>query len=162
MFLKKELVKIPIEPKILVHYCRDCESTEVETIQICKKCGSHNIASPFSHTLDDYKNGVGTKQKTKEVTKYFYKCDLCGKEFDGFNIDNYLSYGNGEFEGCNYNNFSDAEDVDFINYQLEKDLCSNCKSKVKAYLKLKLIDFTREENVKEIINQYFKNYMEGK
>lgn len=158
MFLRKEIVKVPTGPKTLIHYCRDCECIEIETIQTCKNCGGHNIANPFYHTLEDYRNDVGVIQETEEVTRRIYKCDLCGKEFDGFKTDSYFSYADGSFETCNYNNFSDAENVDFINYRLEQDLCSECKSKIRTHLAVKLIDFTREKNINNIINEYIKSH----
>ena len=154
MYLREEIIKRKNGPAILVHYCRDCESTEVETVQTCKKCGSHNIASPFSHKLDDYMNGVGMKIEYKEIKTKIYKCDLCGKEFDGLKTDNYLSYADGSFNGCNYKEFSDAEETNYNNYQLPVDLCEDCKKKLKTYLAVKLIDFTRDANIQKLIKEY--------
>lgn len=161
MFLEERTIKEKEGPQILVSYCRNCKSTEVETIQTCKKCGSHNIANPFSHTLDDYSDGVGIKQNYKEKKVEIYKCDLCGKEFDGLKIDNYVSYIEGCFESSNYKNFQNDEynqhwdDTDDVqNYQLPMDLCKDCKEKVKQYLNRELLNFIHPYNIKETISKY--------
>lgn len=156
MFIRKEEVEIPIGTKILVPYCRECRSVEVETIKTCKKCGSHNVATPFVHNYEDYREGIGVQQETKKETRHIYKCDICGKEFDGMKTDNYVSYADGEFERCNYKQFSDWETTEYTNYSLPKDLCEECKKKLATHLRVKLIDFTRERNINEIIKEYIE------
>lgn len=159
MFLREDVVKVKDGPAHLVHYCRDCNSTEVETIQTCKKCGSHNIANPYSHTMEDY-NEVGIIQNYKDKKVKIYRCDLCGKEFDGLKVDNYLSYGDGEFNPCNSKNYTDSDYFEygdnFIDYQLQKDLCIDCKNKLKLFLDNKLAQFTSNDNIQELVESYIE------
>ena len=169
MFLEERTVKQPTGVQRLVAYCRDCKGTEVETIQTCTKCGSHNIANPFVHTLDDYNDGIGVVRDYEEKKVKIYKCDLCGKEFDGLKVDNYISYIEGSFENSNSNNFMDEEfpDVwdnsdDVQNYQLPMDLCRDCKEKVKQHLNRELLNFIHPNNIKEQINQYLNKEKEDK
>ena len=157
MFLREDVIKVKDGPAHLVHYCRDCKSTDVETIQTCKKCGSHNIANPYSHILDDYSD-AGIIQNYKYKTVKIYRCDLCGKEFDGLRVDNYLSYGDGEFNPCNSKNYIDAEYVtSFIDYQLQKDLCEDCKQTLKTFLNNRLLQFLSNDNIQDLINGYIEH-----
>lgn len=160
MFLRKETVDQPTGVKYCVPYCQDCHSQEIETIQTCKKCGSHHIKSGFD-LLDD--NEYGIKVETKKVTKHIYKCDVCGKEFDGDKISDYISYFDGEFNNDRYESYYDYEssvDSDAINYQLDKDLCGDCKSRLVTMLSTKLFNFTRNENISNLIDEYYKDKSE--
>ena len=154
MFLRKEINNEPTGVKYVVPYCKDCHSQDIEIIKTCKHCGSHNISTGYNILSDDVK--YCTKEEYKEVTKYIYKCDNCGKEFDGSNIDNYLSYADGAFEQCNYNRFEDSDYIDYTNYQLNVDLCQECKKQLQTHLQVKLIDFVRPEHINELINEYLE------
>ena len=144
MFLNKE-IKHRIKGTILVPFCKDCSSQDIR--YVCNKCGSHNITT-------DWTDKRSQRQEVEEYEVSIYKCDLCGKEFDGLKVDNYISYADGGFEPCNYNNFTDAENIHFTNYQLPQDLCSDCKDKLGTYLTLKLIAFTSTENVNKLITEF--------
>lgn len=148
MFLRKEL-KQDIKGTILVPFCKDCDSQDIEIIRTCKQCGSHNIT-------EDWTDKRSQRVEVKEHEVSIYKCDICGKEFDGLNNDCYMSYAEGDFEKSNYSNFYDSENVDYINYQLSKDLCPECKSKSHTRLTLKLVDFLRPENINKIIEEWYK------
>lgn len=142
MFLRNVTVKKPTGTKILVHYCRDCNSTDVEIVQTCKKCGSHNIASPFSHKIEDY-NGVGVKQEMKDITMHFYQCDVCGKEFDGLEDSKYIHYDSEFYPGKGYT--EDYNDV--VNFDLELDLCNACRQKLVFDLNKDLQNITTKDYI---------------
>lgn len=160
MFLRNDTVKEPTGSKYIIPYCRDCNSYDVEIIHTCKSCGSNNIATPLIHNLDDYQNNIGTKQEFKDVTRHIYQCDICGNEFDGLKVDGYMSYADGSFESSNYAGFADADTTDYTNYQLNKDLCLDCKKKLQTYLSLKLIGFTSSSNVNKLIDEYIENHLD--
>lgn len=155
MYLRKETVKEPTGTQILVPYCRECNSIEVKTIQTCTTCGSHNIASPFSHKMGEDYNNVGIRQEFREVTKFIYKCDKCGKEFDGRESDKYISYHEGDFETFKLS--SDEYDYgDNMIYHLDEDLCKECKEKIVNKLRLKLADLINQSTVKKQVKQFIE------
>lgn len=156
MFLRKETVKEPTGTQILVPYCRECNSTEVKIIKTCSECGSHDIASPFSHNINgDYIN-AGIKQELKEVTKFIYKCDKCNKEFDARESDKYISYHEGDFETFHLD--EDYYDIgDNMNYYLDVDLCKECKEKIVNKLRLKMADLINQSTVKKHVKEFVED-----
>ena len=149
MYLRYELIKKQVGTR-LVPFCKDCNSQEIETIQTCKKCGSHNITA-------DWCDERSQKHEYKEEIIKLYKCDKCGKEFDGKKIDNFISYSSGEF--CNFHIPQEELDYDIDNkvYCLQKDLCAECKQKICDTLNSKLRQFTHNSTIQKQIN----NFIEG-
>ncbi len=155
MFLRKETVKEPTGTQIIVPYCRECKSMEVETIQTCTQCGSHDIATPHFHKLWEDYNGVGIKQEFKDVTKFIYKCDKCNKEFDSRESDNYISYHEGDFETFRLSD-DECDFGDNMIYYLDVDLCKECKSVVVNKLRLKLADLINSSTIKNFVKEFIK------
>ena len=153
MFLRKEEVKEPTGTQILVPYCRECKGVSIETVQTCMQCGSHNIANPFSHKFNDDYINAGIKQEFKDVTKFIYKCDKCGKEFDARESDKYISYHEGEFETFKLSD-DEYDCGDNMIYYLDEDLCKECKYKVVNKLRLKLADLINSYTVKKEIQKF--------
>ena len=163
MFLRDDIKKVKTDTK-LVPYCRDCKSKRIKTIQFCLDCVSYNIANPMDiYKYDDtYEEEFGKIDNFKEEKAKIYKCDLCGNEFDGLEIDNYISYADGMFSNCNYKNFSDYDSVNYINYKLPIDLCFKCKNKMTTRLMNKFIDFTRENNIQNLIKEFIEKDKKSK
>ena len=72
MYLGKSIEKVAGSVQ-LVPFCSDCNSQNIETIQTCKCCGSHNITT-------DWFDDRSRKQTYEDCNVYIYKCDGCGKE----------------------------------------------------------------------------------
>lgn len=151
MYIGKKKVKYKSGVQI-VPFCRDCNSQEIETIQTCKKCGSHNIGTP--NLLD---NDIrGEKQLYKDGEEPFYKCDYCGKEFSGFQTPNKLIISEGLFMvGYNY----ELSNYDYV-YTLDKDLCEGCLNKIKNKLNNKYRQLFNSEYVKNTVNELLEGDME--
>ena len=144
MFLRKEIKQIKTGT-LLVPFCKDCGSQEIETIQTCKRCGSHNTTADWSDTRSQ-------RPQFDEREYSIYKCDKCGKEYESKIDENIISY-DGEF-----NPFSCHEDeyggYDFTNYNIGYDLCDNCKEKVVNRLNAQLSRLISCSNVREIIEDF--------
>lgn len=153
MYLRDEQIKKQVGSK-LVPYCTECEGVEIETIQTCKHCGSHNIK--FPNIFKNDKN-LGIVPEYEIYTAKIYKCDKCGNEFDGKKVDRYLSWCDGEFESYKVSEEQMEYDGDSILYYLDYDLCENCKKKIVNKLRLKLIDFINPGTV----NNHVKKYVKG-
>ena len=136
MFLRNEIKQKQVG-ELLVPFCKDCNSQDIETIQICKKCGSHNITS-------DWTDKRSTRPEFKEYELHIYKCDKCGKEFDMLSSDKFIHF-DGEFYPFKGNEEEYPEEVK--NYTLDLDLCINCKEKLVSILNKKLNKFISKENV---------------
>ena len=149
MYLRDEVVNVKVGTR-LVPFCKDCNSQEIETIQTCKKCGSHNITANWN---DERSQRIEYKQEVRKI----YKCDKCGKEFDGMKIDNFISYDCGEF--CNYHISEDELEYDTDNkvYCLQKDLCAECKQHICDSLNIQLRQLTHSDNILSTLN----NFIEG-
>lgn len=147
MFLRKDIKKVKVGT-VLVPFCKDCDSNEVETIQTCKRCGSHNITA-------DWQDDRSTKIEYAEKETYVYKCDCCGKEFNGFVVDNIISYNDwGEF--VPYKSTDDYGDTG-IHYNLDKDLCNECKQVIVDKLNKELDSISKKEHVMEILEEVISN-----
>lgn len=147
MFLRKDIKKVKTGT-VLVPFCKDCDSNEVETIQTCKKCGSHNITV-------DWQDDRSTKIEYAEKETYVYKCDCCGKEFDGFVIDDIISYNDyGEF--VPYKSSFDDYGGNGIHYNLNKDLCNKCKQIIVDKLNKEIECISKEEHVIETLDNILK------
>lgn len=146
MFLRKEIRKVKTNNFRQVSFCKDCNSNEIETIQTCKKCGSHNIGFPsFTDLCNvDEKRGIIPIYENKEF--YIYTCDNCGKEFNGLEISNIISYGYDEFLPYNTNN------TDYKTYTLPKDLCDDCKKALIDKLNKQLEEITNKDNVLNMLD----------
>lgn len=150
MFLRKDKKKIEKGTQ-LVPFCNSCNSQDIKTIQYCKKCGSHDIKS-------DWTDDRSSKKVYTEVETYVYKCDCCGKEFDGFKVDNIISYNDyGEF--VPYKATDDYGDCG-THYDLNKDLCIECKHKITDKLNKEIGNISKREHVLEILEEVITN--EGK
>lgn len=141
MFLKKEIKKYSTGIQ-LVPFCEDCESQDIETIQTCRKCGSHNIKS-------DWFDERSQKPKYEEKEVYIYKCDRCGKEFDGFETSNVISYCDGEFVPYKVD---DAEQE----VSLDKDLCRDCMEVVVSELHKELYNLISTEHILNVAENVYK------
>lgn len=147
MFLRKEVKRVKTGSYKQVSFCKDCDSDEIETIQTCKKCGSHNIGHPsFYSMIDNDTRGLKPIYEDKEF--YVYKCDKCGKEFGKY-IDllksNIISYAYGEFI---YGAVEDSEKV----IPLNEDLCEDCINKLIYKLNKQLDEVTEQENILNTLN----------
>ena len=146
MFLRKNTKKIKTGTQV-VPFCNVCNSQNIETIQVCKECGSHNIKV-------DWMDDRSAKSVYAEKETYVYKCDCCGKEFDGFVIDNIISYNNcGEF--VPYKSSDDYGNCG-THYDLNKDLCNDCKQKIVDKLNKELDNVAKREHVLEILEELLK------
>ena len=141
LFLKKEIKKYSTGIQ-LVPFCEDCESQDIETIQTCRKCGSHNIKS-------DWFDERSQKPKYEEKEVYIYKCDRCGKEFDGFETSNVISYCDGEFVPYKVD---DAEQE----VSLDKDLCRDCMEVVVSELHKELYNLISTEHILNVAENVYK------
>lgn len=65
------------------------------------------------------------KQLYNEKEVYVYKCDCCGKQFDGFKVDNIISLNYGEF--VPYKSLDDYGNDCGIHFELDEDLCEDCQ-----------------------------------
>lgn len=145
MFLRKEIKTIKTNSYKRVPFCKDCNSNDVEVIQTCKKCGSHNIGYPsFIDLCSKDNRGMIPIYEDKEL--YIYKCDKCGKEFDGLNEPNIISYGYDEFV------LYKMDDDDCKIYTLSKDLCNDCKKLLVNKLNRQLEEIIDKDNVLNILN----------
>lgn len=141
MFLEKRLEKQKVGVR-LVPFCIDCESQDIETIQTCKKCGSHNIKA-------DWLDERSQKTEYEDVEVYIYKCDRCGKEFNGFNTSNIISYCDGEFVPYKVD---DAEQE----VSLDKDLCRDCMEVVVSELHKELYNLISTEHILNVAEKIYK------
>lgn len=156
MFLRKDIVKVKTG-NIVVPFCKDCNSQEIETIQICKKCGSHNITA-------DWMDDRSIKQEYAEKEVHIYKCDCCGKEFDGFKTDKFISYSEGEFI-CGKYDYNEDYDYEYPeNWNLEDDLCNNCKQKLVDELNYEVSKIINIKHIDETYKRILKgdDYIERK
>lgn len=142
MFLEKRKVIHNTNKIQLISYCKDCDSQDIETIQTCKKCGSHNIGS--GNILDDDPRGY--KKITEEREEPFYKCDYCGKEFNGFETPTLILYESGEF----YLGYEQG-DADYI-YRPKGDMCNDCLTKIKNKLNKDILEVTNTYRIEKVIN----------
>ena len=122
MFLRREKRKVKTGQYRLVQFCDDCGSENIRLV--CNKCGSHNIKHPaFNDLLSDDKR---------------CKCDICGKEYDNRDWNQYIYYYEGEFG-------AGRPDSDWYvqnEFELGKDLCNECMAKFTAHLNKKLDEIT--------------------
>ena len=152
MYIRDEQIKKQVGSK-LVPYCADCECVEVETIQTCKHCGSHNIKFP---NINDDNMNLGIVPEYHTYTAKIYKCDKCGDEFDGKKIDKYISWCDGEFESFKVSEEQMEFDGDSLLYYLDYDLCAKCKQEIVNKLRLKLLDFINPGTIKKQVKGYVK------
>ena len=143
MFLENRTVKYDTHRIQIVPFCKDCSSQEIETIQTCKKCGSHNIEQGSVYGDDPR----GQKKIIEEKEEPFYKCDYCGKVFNGFKTPKTISFVDGSFEIGSYSN-----ETDHI-LSVEKDICMDCLEKVQRKLTLKLLSLLNEYSFKDIVEE---------
>ena len=141
MFLEKRLEKQKVGTQ-LVPFCEDCESQDIETVQTCKKCGSHNIKS-------DWFDERSQKPKYEEREVYIYKCDRCNKEFNGFETPNIISYCDGEFVPYKVD---DAEKE----VSLDKDLCRDCMNDIVSKLHRELYNIISTEHILGVVDSAYK------
>lgn len=147
MFLRKEKRKYKSGNYRMIPFCRDCDSIEVETVQTCKHCGSHNIGYPsFDDMISEDKRGMLEIEKEKDV--YIYKCDICGNEFDGIKIPSMVSYEDGEFMVGKFNN----EYGTVTEYGLDKDLCNECLTKLTSKLNSEIDNIVNKEHVIQVLD----------
>ena len=151
MFIRKDIVKIPNGIR-MVPFCKECNSMNIKITKTCLQCGSDNIIAPSMKDITLGYDGSGVKQEFKEMTEYIYTCDKCKKEFCNRDSDNFISYYEGEFES-----YKLPEDLDPIIYNLNKDLCKECKQKIVKKLRLKLLDVTNVYNVQKEIEQFMED-----
>lgn len=151
MFLGKRKVEYDTHRIQLVPFCKDCDSQEIETIQTCKKCGSHNIG--HGGILED--DPRGEKRIIEEKEEPFYKCDYCGKEFNGFKTPNAISYVEGDFEIGSFPN-----ETEYI-YTFQKDICSDCLKKVKDKMQKDLTSLLNVYNLEKVADELLNNKSEN-
>lgn len=123
MYLRKETRLVKTGSVQLVPYCDDCNSQDIKTIQICNKCGSQNIK--VNDLFDTDERGI--KYEVAEKDFYIYKCDNCGKEFEGLKESERIAFVANSFDIGNY---SDA----FRTVNLSQTLCNDCKKILKDIL----------------------------
>lgn len=149
MFLRKEVKRVKTGSYKQVSFCKDCDSDEIETIQTCKKCGSHNIGHPsFYSMIDNDTRGLKPIYEDKEF--YVYKCDNCGKEFDGLQVPNIISFSYDEFVPYKVETEDQYESEI---YTLPKDLCDDCKKLLVSKLNKQLEEITNKDNVLNTLNK---------
>lgn len=137
MFLRKENKKVKMPFVRAVPFCENCSSQNIETIQTCKDCGSHNI----SHDLFDSRSNK-QEYETKEINIHI--CDICGKEFEQKQSNQCISYVYGEFCKGEY------DDPDKV-YHISEDLCDECLDIKIQKLNNEIIKITEDSNVFKII-----------
>lgn len=131
----------------LVPFCKECNSQNIETIQTCKDCGSHQITSDWTDIRSQR-----VEMEKREVL--IYKCDKCGKEFEfcnRYNNSNIISYGDGEF--CPFERSNDDDyyvGSDLVNYNLGIDLCNECKEEFVNKLNARLSKLVSESNINNL------------
>ena len=147
MFLRKEEKKVYDRAYRLVSYCKDCDSKNIEIIHICKDCGSKNIKIPSYNILE---NDNDEKAKVRDYTIkefYIYKCDKCGKEFNGLTECNkFISEVYGEFIP-----YKDEEYGGDNIYEVKEDLCNDCLQKICDRLNKELEGICSKEHVNHVI-----------
>lgn len=146
MFLRKEVKKVKTGTTQVVPFCKDCDSQNIETIQTCKDCGSHDITS-------DWMDERSVKHVYEDKTFYVYKCDNCGKEFDGLEIDRFITFLDGVFEPFKY----EDEDCENKLYLLDMDLCLDCKKKIAMKLNKEINNILQTKHVKDTVNKVIKS-----
>lgn len=143
MFLRKDIKKVKTGNQI-VPFCNDCNSQDIETIQVCRKCGSHN-------TKVDWTDDRSAKSIYEDKEIHVYRCDRCGKEFDGFKTDNFITYTDcGEFVPYKPEYDYGASGT---NYSLDIDLCKECKKLIVDRLNKELDEVAKREHVMEIVEE---------
>ena len=148
MFLRKDIKKVETG-KVLVPFCKNCNSQNIKTIRICKDCGSHNVTS-------DWMDERSTKTEYAEKEIYVFKCDCCNKEFNGFTIDKFISYNEcGEFVPFRATD-DHGNDVG-TSFDLEMDLCEECKLVIVDKLNRELDNISRKEHVSSILEEVITN-----
>lgn len=143
MFIEKRIKKIKGNVQV-VPFCQDCDSQDIETVRTCKKCGSYNITV-------DWMDERSAKQLYNEKEVYVYKCDRCGKEFEGQEVLNTISYCDGEFKPYK-SEFN--EGFKCINYHIGRDLCEDCKQIVTDILNTELLHTLQEDHIETIIKAF--------
>lgn len=145
MFVRKETKQVR-NGTLVVPFCKDCNSQEIETIQTCKQCGSHNITS-------DWTDKRSQKIEYSGYETSIYKCDCCGKEYEGRKDDHIMSYVSGEFDPYKYSPDPDYPCIeDYTNYNLGVDLCKRCKQKFIDTLTAQLSFLTSESHIADLID----------
>ena len=143
MFLEKRTVKHDTKRIQIVSFCNDCSSQEIETIQTCKKCGSHNIEHGSAYGDDPR----GYKKIIVERQEPFYKCDYCGKEFNGFDTPKSISFVDGTFEIGSF-----PSETNFI-FTVEKDICKDCLEKVRQKLEKDLLGMLNKDSFDDVVEE---------
>ena len=146
MFLRKEIKEFNTGHIYLVPFCKDCDSQDIETIRICKKCGSHNVETPSIYENDDKR---GHKKATEEREVYIYKCDKCGKEFNGKEVQSDITYDCGEFLVGKHEDIYCNSQI----YTFKEDLCYDCLKKITIKLNKELDDINTMEHITKILKE---------
>ena len=146
MFLRKEVRKVKTGQYKLVQFCKDCGSENIRLV--CNKCGSHNIGHPaFNDIMSEDKRGMHEIEEDK--TFIVCKCDICGKEYDNRDWNQFIYYYEGEFG-------AGKPDSDWYvqnEFDLQKDLCNECMSKFVKNLNEKLEEITCKDFVFEQLKE---------
>lgn len=124
-----------------VPFCKNCNSQNIEIVKTCKDCGSHNISMDI---FDDRARKVEYIKKEIPV----YKCDKCGKEFDGLETGNIITYIDGIFKPFK------CEDESSLMYTLQYDLCEDCKKELVYELNKIISRITFTDNIQKEIEKY--------
>ena len=147
MYLGKSIEKVAGSVQ-LVPFCSDCNSQDIETIQTCKCCGSHNITT-------DWFDDRSQKQTYEDCNVYKYKCDGCGKEFSvklKSNISrqntNKISFVDGEFIPYS------CEDSSF-EYIVPGDYCNNCLETLVRKLNFEVSRLTTSSHIQSTMDKLF-------
>jgi hypothetical protein len=136
MFIGKELRSVKTGKQILVPFCNECNSQNIETIQVCRNCGSHNIKV-------DWQDDRSIKDEYEDRCAYIYKCDSCGEEYDGLQHANVISYSTGEF-------ISGESEYSEKKYSMKRDLCPKCTKMLINTLNARIEEIIDEDNVMNI------------